>query len=170
MCQGLRVRFTLNGVSTSLSQVAAVDAGTGKTGWVYEPETWKNGTPSNNGFVHRGVADWADGEDRRILFGTGDGYLICLSAQSGKPIPTFGPDGRLDLTQGLGRAVDRRLYSGGLHRSAEGEHEPLPDAYSTEVGVPSCLRGVAPSTSSVTAFADSQADLFWRTVRRSDKI
>jgi quinoprotein glucose dehydrogenase len=97
-------------VSTSLSQVAAIDAATGKTRWIYDPETWKNGTPSNNGFVHRGVAYWADGDDRRILFGTGDGYLICLNAQTGKPIPTFGEQGRIDLTQGLGRAVDRHLY------------------------------------------------------------
>src|SRR5882757_7585867 len=97
-------------VSTSLSQVAAIDAATGKTRWIYDPETWKNGTPSNNGFVHRGVAYWADGDDRRILFGTGDGYLICLNAQTGKPSPTFGEQGRIDLTQGLGRAVDRHLY------------------------------------------------------------
>ena len=60
--------------------------------------------------MHRGVAYWADGDDQRILFGTGDGYLICLNAQTGKPIPTFGQDGRIDLTQGLGRPVDRRLY------------------------------------------------------------
>jgi len=45
-------------VSTSLSQVAAIDAATGKTRWVYDPETWKGGTPSNNGFVHRGVASF----------------------------------------------------------------------------------------------------------------
>ena len=40
----------------------------------------------------------------------GDGYLICLNAQTGKPISTFGQQGRIDLTQGLGRTVDRRLY------------------------------------------------------------
>jgi quinoprotein glucose dehydrogenase len=97
-------------VSTSLSQVAAIDASTGVTRWVYDPGTWKNGTPSNNGFVHRGVAYWADGDDQRILFGTGDGYLIGLNAKTGKPIPTFGREGRIDLTQGLGRRVDRRLY------------------------------------------------------------
>ena len=97
-------------VSTSLSQVAALDAATGTTKWVYDPETWKNGTPSNNGFVHRGVAYWADGNDQRIIVGTGDGYLICLNAQTGRPISAFGQNGRIDLTQGLGRSVNRRHY------------------------------------------------------------
>ena len=96
-------------VTTSLSQVAAVNAETGETLWVYDPETWKNGAPSNNGFVHRGVAYWAN-EDPRILFGTGDGYLICLHAKTGKPVHSFGTEGRIDLTQGLGRSVNRKLY------------------------------------------------------------
>lgn len=97
-------------ISTSLSQVAALDAATGQVKWIYDPETWKNGTPSNNGFVHRGVAYWADGDDRRIVFGTGDGYLICLNAQTGRPIASFGQNGRIDLTQGLGRSVNRAHY------------------------------------------------------------
>ena len=97
-------------VSTSFSQVAAIDAATGRTVWVYDPETWTHGTPSNNGFVHRGVGYWAAGDDRSILFGTGDGYLICLNARRGRPIPTFGDGGRIDLTHGLGRPVDRKLY------------------------------------------------------------
>ncbi|WP_353065968.1 pyrroloquinoline quinone-dependent dehydrogenase [Tunturibacter psychrotolerans] len=97
-------------LTTSLSQAVALDAATGKLLWVYDPETWKNGVPSNNGFVHRGVSYWADGDDTRIVYGTGDGYLICIHAKTGKPVETFGDKGRIDLTQGLGRPVERKLY------------------------------------------------------------
>jgi quinoprotein glucose dehydrogenase len=47
-------------VSTSLGQVAALDAGTGRTIWSYDPESYRNGYPPLYGFVHRGVAYWAD--------------------------------------------------------------------------------------------------------------
>jgi quinoprotein glucose dehydrogenase len=97
-------------VSTSLSQVAAIEAATGRTLWVYDPESWKNGTPPNQGYVHRGVTYWTDGTQKRIFIGTGDAYLICLDAQTGQPVPTFGTNGRVDLTQGLSRSVNRKLY------------------------------------------------------------
>lgn len=97
--------------STSLNQVAAVKASTGETIWVYDPKTYKDGTPANTGFVHRGVAYWEDGPAKRILFGTGDGYLISLDAETGEPIQEFGKAGRVDLTEGLRRQVNRRLYA-----------------------------------------------------------
>ncbi len=97
--------------STALSQVAAIDAATGETIWTYDPGTWKDGTPANVGFVHRGVAYWEEGDDRRILYATGDAYLIALDAGTGEPIPDFGENGRVDLTQGLRRPVDRSLYA-----------------------------------------------------------
>ena len=56
----------VNGVlytSTSLSQVAAIDAATGQTKWVFDPGVWKLGMPTNNGWLHRGVAYWRDGGD-----------------------------------------------------------------------------------------------------------
>lgn len=96
--------------STSLSQVAAIDAVTGETIWVYDPESYKRGAPPNLGFVHRGVAYWADGETQRIFVATGDAVLIALDAKTGKPVPEFGEQGRIDLTQGLRRWVDRALY------------------------------------------------------------
>ena len=54
-------------VSTSLSQVAAIDAATGQTLWTHDPEVWKLGTPPNHGWVHRGVAHWSDGAGRAHL-------------------------------------------------------------------------------------------------------
>ena len=59
--------------STSLSQVAAIDARNGATLWVHDPKSHGGQTPPNLGYVHRGVAYWADRADRRILIGTGDG-------------------------------------------------------------------------------------------------
>ena len=97
-------------ISTSMSQVAAIDATRGETRWVYDPESWKNGIPSNAGFAHRGVEYWEDGDDQRIIIGTVDGFLIALNAEDGQPIPTFGDNGRVDLTEGLRREVPRNLY------------------------------------------------------------
>src|SRR5262245_64024366 len=53
--------------STSLSQVAAIDAATGQTKWVFDPGSHKLGMPTNNGWLHRGVAYWRAGEDERII-------------------------------------------------------------------------------------------------------
>src|SRR5262249_7970953 len=98
-------------VSTALSQVAAIDALTGRTLWVHDPKIYTLGTPPNLGFVHRGVAPWSPGSEARILIGPGNAYLIALDAKTGQPVPTFGADGRIDLTTGLGREVDRRYYT-----------------------------------------------------------
>lgn len=104
----------VNGVlytSTSMSQAAAIDAATGKTIWTYDPKTYENGTPANVGFVHRGVAHWEHGDDKRVLYATGDAYLIALNAKTGEPIQSFGQNGRVDLTKGLRREIDRSLYA-----------------------------------------------------------
>src|SRR3989442_15781814 len=98
-------------VSTSLSQVAAIDAATGQTLWVHDPKVWTEGTPVNLGWVHRGVAYWTDGREERIFIGTGNAYLIALDARTGTPIASFGKDGRIDLTERLERLVDRLWYS-----------------------------------------------------------
>ncbi len=98
-------------VSSSHSDVIAVDPVTGKQIWAYDTGSWKAGRPTNLGFVHRGVAYWADGDDKRIYIATGDAHLVALAASSGEPILEFGEKGRVDLTKGLRRPVSRRLYA-----------------------------------------------------------
>jgi quinoprotein glucose dehydrogenase len=99
--------------STSLSQVAAVDAASGETKWVFDPEIYKNGLglPANLGWLHRGVAYWRNGDDERIVILTAFAQMIALDAKTGKPVPTFGKDGRIDLVAGLRRPIDRNYYT-----------------------------------------------------------
>jgi quinoprotein glucose dehydrogenase len=99
--------------STSLSQVAAIDAATGETKWVYDPKIYENGLglPANLGWLHRGVAYWRNGDDERIVILTAFAQMIALDARTGKPVPEFGKDGRVDLAEGLRRPVDRDYYT-----------------------------------------------------------
>jgi quinoprotein glucose dehydrogenase len=97
--------------SSSVGHVAAVDPGTGETIWVYDSKSRESGRPNNVGFVHRGVSYWTDGTRQHIIFGTGDAHLIALDAKNGEPIDGFGDGGRVDLTEGLRRKVNRRYYA-----------------------------------------------------------
>ncbi len=92
-------------VSTPLYQAAAIDARTGETLWVYDPRTYEAGTPAPAPWVHRGVAYWENDGQARIVWGTGDGYLIAVDAETGLPAKDFGDNGRIDLTEGLPRAT-----------------------------------------------------------------
>jgi quinoprotein glucose dehydrogenase len=98
--------------STSLSQVAAIDAATGRTKWVFDPGAWKLGRPTNNGWLHRGVAYWRDGEDERVIMLTGHASMIALNARTGRPIDTFGDKGIVDLVAGLRRPANPRWIYG----------------------------------------------------------
>jgi len=98
-------------VSTSLSQIAAVDARTGKTIWVYDPQSYKTGHPPNLGFVHRGVAYWTDGKAERIFIGTSDAHLIAIDAKTGLAVSDFGDGGRVNLTSAIPYAVNGRNYA-----------------------------------------------------------
>ena len=98
-------------VSTPMGHVAAIDAVTGKQRWVFDSKTYEHGRPANIGFNHRGVAYWEAGTKRRILIGTNNAYLWSLDAATGLPDKSFGEGGKVDLTVGLGREVDRSKYS-----------------------------------------------------------
>ncbi len=93
-------------VSTAISQVAAIDAGTGETIWEYDPRTYDRlRRPANAGWQHRGVAFWDDGADGRIVMATHDLRLMALNAKTGALYPDFGENGIVDLSTSLGKPV-----------------------------------------------------------------
>ena len=99
----VRGRLFLN---TPISVGAAIDAKTGETLWIYNPKSYEAGTTTMSAqWNQRGVAYWTDGADERVLWGTGDGYLVAVDAKTGVPVDSFGDHGRVDLMQGLPYAV-----------------------------------------------------------------
>jgi quinoprotein glucose dehydrogenase len=98
-------------LSTPYNRVVALDAGTGRELWRYDPGSHRYGQPSNGtGFVHRGVALWTSGRERRVFINS-RWRLIALDAATGRPIPGFGSGGEVDLTAGLDRPVNRLHYT-----------------------------------------------------------
>jgi quinoprotein glucose dehydrogenase len=80
---------------TPTQKVFALDAASGKLLWKFDSGV--RGTQPN-----RGLAYWAEGEERRILVGVMN-FVYALDAAAGKPIADFGKDGRIDLREDLGR-------------------------------------------------------------------
>jgi quinoprotein glucose dehydrogenase len=76
-------------------RVYAIEASTGKQIWSFDPF---DGGPG--GGANRAVTYWQDGQDKRILFTAGN-HLFALDAKTGKPIPSFGEQGKVDLNIGM---------------------------------------------------------------------
>jgi len=103
--------------STSFSQVAAIDAQTGETLWVYDPQSYNYGRPPNNGFLHRGIS-YAEHDGRKTIYmATGDARLIALDAISGQPMETFGPigNGSVDLLEDVPRLNASATFLDDVH-------------------------------------------------------
>ena len=107
----LAIRDTLF-LSTPYNRVVALDATNGRQLWAFDPKAWDTyGTPNvGTGFVHRGVATWTNGRERRVFINT-RWRLIALDAATGTPIPGFGTKGEVDLTAQLSRSVRREHYA-----------------------------------------------------------
>lgn len=102
-CNPIVVDGVLYATSAQL-KVFALDAATGVERWVFDPFAGGEG-PGSLG-VSRGVTYWADGDDRRIFTAAGP-WLYALDARTGRPIPTFGAEGRIDLRLGLDTDASR---------------------------------------------------------------
>jgi quinoprotein glucose dehydrogenase len=80
---------------TPTQKVFALDAATGALRWKFDSGI-KGAQPD------RGLAYWSDGKSSRILVGVLN-FVYALDTATGKPIPGFGEDGRVDLRKNLGR-------------------------------------------------------------------
>lgn len=96
-------------LSTPANRVIALDAETGGEIWKFDPQAGRRGDPKYS--AHRGVAYWADAERKRILFGTLDGRLFALDANTGRPCPDFGNDGWVDLRAGVAEKFPAAIYA-----------------------------------------------------------
>jgi len=108
-CQPVVAHGVLYATSPKL-RVFALDAATGALKWSFSPEPEaKNPTRTRI----RGLMYWERGDDRRIYFGSHH-WFYALDANTGKPIASFGKDGRIDLRQGF-RERDPRALSVGVN-------------------------------------------------------
>jgi glucose dehydrogenase len=88
----------VNGVLYGLTptqKVFALAAATGELLWKFDSGI-KGMQPD------RGLAFWSGDNDKRILVGVMN-FVYALEARTGKPIPGFGQDGRIDLRENFGR-------------------------------------------------------------------
>ncbi len=105
------VNGILYGVSPKL-KLFALDAASGKEQWVFNPLDTSQANKGKGYFsmnVCRGVTYYSDhGKDARIFYSAG-AYLFCIDANTGKPISSFGENGKIDLHNDLNRDV-KNLY------------------------------------------------------------
>jgi len=80
---------------TPSQEVFALNAATGQLLWKFD--SGLKGTQPD-----RGLAYWSDGKEKQILAGVMN-FVYALDAATGKPIPSFGKEGRIDLREDLGR-------------------------------------------------------------------
>jgi quinoprotein glucose dehydrogenase len=89
--------------TTPTLKVVALDAETGREIWKYDPS---GGAAAQRRYRHRGVTVYQD----RVFF-TYRNFLYALDRKAGKPIPSFGVEGRIDLREGLDRPVEKMSVS-----------------------------------------------------------
>ncbi len=94
---------------TPTQKVIALDAASGRLLWKFDSGI--QGTAPA-----RGLSYWSDGKQSRLFAGVMN-FLYALDPATGKPVLTFGENGRVDLRKGLGRPYrlqDIALTSPGL--------------------------------------------------------
>lgn len=108
---------------TPFNRVIALDPGTGRERWAYDPKVETRKDPAvrktDGGALRcRGVGAWTDARAapgaacaKRIFATTIDGRLIALDAATGKPCTDFGKQGTIDINELPNQGVGRISFS-----------------------------------------------------------
>jgi quinoprotein glucose dehydrogenase len=89
--------------TSPLLKVFAIDAASGKEKWVYSPFDTTGGNKQVNFGLNscRGVTYWSDGKNDDCIFYCAGSNLTCIDVNTGKPVTSFGNNGKVDLHDGL---------------------------------------------------------------------
>jgi quinoprotein glucose dehydrogenase len=94
----LMIDGVLYATAGSRRNVVALDAATGELLWMYRLDEGQRAENAIRNQSGRGVAYWTDGQgDERIYHVTIGYQLVALDAKTGRPIPSFGRNGIVDL-------------------------------------------------------------------------
>jgi quinoprotein glucose dehydrogenase len=98
-------------VTTPYNNLAALDAETGKELWRFDGEAYKLGQVlSGSGYKLRGTSFWRDGNNLRLFLNSRE-RLFMIDAKTGKPVPSFGNNGEIRITDGLSRVGEPKHYT-----------------------------------------------------------
>ncbi len=95
--------------------VVALNAATGELKWMYSLDEGKRGDDAPRKLSGRGLAYWTDGRQERIVYVTPGYQMIALDAKTGRPVPTFGKAGIVDLKTEDDQEMDLVTGSVGYH-------------------------------------------------------
>lgn len=95
--------------------VIALNAASGELLWTHREDEGKRAEVSPRRLSGRGLAYWADGNDKRIVYFTTGYRMIELDARTGNRIPSFGVDGAVDLKQDDDQEIDPLSSEIGIH-------------------------------------------------------
>ncbi len=95
----------------------ALNAATGEMLWMHSEDEGVRGQNAPRSGAGRGVAYWAspDGADRRIVYVTPGYRMLALDAATGRPVPSFGRDGVVDLKLDIDQDLDLETAEIGLN-------------------------------------------------------
>tara|TARA_A100001234_G_scaffold37538_1_gene29775 strand:+ start:3242 stop:5440 length:2199 start_codon:yes stop_codon:yes gene_type:complete len=97
----------------STRNVVAIDAESGQTLWLWRANEGSRFDQAARKDSGKGLSYYEDVNGNKSVIVVTPGYfLVSLDAETGLPNPKFGENGRVDLTKGLRRAVDRSLDVG----------------------------------------------------------